>query len=153
VKRLTDDDLILGDDYAIYHEGEPFTGISYDTRPDGTLWSEITYVRGLKHGPSRTLYPNGQVKSQTHYKLAYAHGWKEEWYPDGRIKRRTLYELAVPVHVQEFNQEGKLIQETKIDPASNEYRQLEQARKDEEKRLARIYDRYGRTDVDESSER
>jgi antitoxin component YwqK of YwqJK toxin-antitoxin module len=149
VKRLTDDDLILGDDYAIYHKGEPFTGISYDTRQDGTLWSEITYVRGLKHGPSRTLYPNGQVKSQTHYKLAYAHGWKEEWYPDGRIKRRTLYDLAVPVASQEYDEEGKLTRETKIDPASEEYRRLEQARKDEDKRVERIHARYGRQDAAE----
>jgi antitoxin component YwqK of YwqJK toxin-antitoxin module len=150
VKRLTDDDLTLGDDYAFYHEGEPFTGISYDTRPDGSLWSEITYVRGLKHGPSRTLYPNGQVKTQTHYKLAYAHGWKEEWYPDGRIKRRTLYELAVPVATQEYDEKGNLIRETRIDPESDEYRRLEQARKDEDKRLERIYAKYGRPNAAES---
>jgi antitoxin component YwqK of YwqJK toxin-antitoxin module len=148
VKRVTDDDLILGDDYAFYYEGAPFTGISYDTHPDGTLWSEITYVRGLKHGPSRTLYPNGQVKSETHYKLSYAHGWKEEWYPDGRIKRRTLYELAVPVAVQEYDHDGKLLQDTKIDPGSDDYRRLEAARRDEEQRLQRIFAQYGHPDRD-----
>jgi antitoxin component YwqK of YwqJK toxin-antitoxin module len=149
VKRVTDDDLILGDDYAFYYDGEPFTGIRYETRPDGTLWSELTYVRGLQDGASRTFYPNGQMQSQTHYKMSVAHGWDDEWYPKGGIKRRTLYELAVPVHMQEFDQEGKLIRETKIDPASDEYRRLEQARKDEDKRLERIYAQYGRPDAAE----
>jgi antitoxin component YwqK of YwqJK toxin-antitoxin module len=144
VKRVANEDLFLGDDYALYDEGKPFTGVSYENRPDGSLWSEMTYVRGLQHGPSRTLYPNGQVQTEMQYKMAYADGWAEEWYPDGALKRRTLYELAVPVREQEFNRKGELIREVAIDPSSEAYRRLEVARRNEDARLDRIYATFGR---------
>jgi antitoxin component YwqK of YwqJK toxin-antitoxin module len=144
VKRLKDDELVVGDDQAFYYKGEPFTGITYDTRPDGSLWSEEAYVRGSKHGLARTLYPNGQLQRQTQYKMGLAHGWKEEWYPDGHIKHRTLYDLAIPIEEQEFDREGNLIRESKIDPNSDKYRRLVEKRKDEERRLERIFARYGR---------
>src|SRR5262245_34906631 len=101
--RVTDDQLILGDDYAMYYKGEPFSGVLVDRREDGTLWSEVTYVRGLRHGPSRTLYPNGEVKLLRHYKMAYPHGWKEERDPDGRLRRKALFELGISVMEQEFD--------------------------------------------------
>ena len=150
MKRLTDDDLVLGDDYALYHDGQPFTGISYDTRPDGSLWSETAYTRGWRNGPSRTLYPDGRVKSQSHYKMALAHGWKEEFYPDGRPRSRTLNELGVRVQEQEFDRDGNLIREWTIAPDSKEYRRLEANRRNEEQRLERIYRQYGRPDANES---
>jgi antitoxin component YwqK of YwqJK toxin-antitoxin module len=152
VKRLTEDELILGDDYVFYHQGQPFTGVTYDTREDGSLWSEETYVRGVKHGPARTLFPGGQIQRQSHYKMGLAHGWNEEWYSDGRIKSRRLYELAVPVEEQEFDREGKLIRERRIDPNSDEFRRLSEKRKNEEQRVERIYARYGRPNPAENQD-
>ena len=148
MKRLKDDELIYGDDDAMYYQGKPFTGICYDTRKSGELWSEVTYVRGLRHGVSRTLYPNGQLQSQAHYKMALAHGQKEEWYSDGRLKRRKVYELGSLLQEQEFDREGRLIRETTID--SKSLRRLEEKRRNEERRLEGIYAKFGRPDEGEN---
>lgn len=149
MRRVPVGDLDFGDDYVVYEKGKPFTGVAYDTRPNGSLWSEVTYGCGLRHGVSRSWHDNGQLMSQDHYKLARADGLSEEWHHNGRHKLRRLYELANIVEEQEWDEAGKLIRDYHIDPGSDEYRRLERDRAQEPQRVQHIYETYGHPDEPE----
>jgi antitoxin component YwqK of YwqJK toxin-antitoxin module len=138
-----DSNLLFRDDDQIYrYQGKPFTGVAYELRQDGTLWGEQTFARGVLDGASRSWYPNQQLQHETNYKLAWAHGWKKEWYPDGKTKSAKLFELGVCVERKCWDGAGALIEDYKIDPASNDFATLEQKRRAENQRVRLFEQRY-----------
>ena len=63
--------------------GEPFTGVTKERWPDGTLRG-LGYLRdGVEHGVSVAWHPNGQIHLYSEMADDVYHGWHREWDEDG----------------------------------------------------------------------
>ncbi len=136
--RVDFDELELdygdGDRYLRY--GQPFTGAAYGLRPDGSLWDEIEYANGERHGKTREWYPSGQLKAETtYYKGAYF-GPDREWDENGHLRSETIYEYSYPVRERKWDENGQLISETVLGPGSPKYSRLQALRETYDKSLS-----------------
>jgi len=140
--------LLKMNDDQIYFDGpEPFTGVAYQLRDDGSVWAEQTLLHGVPDGPTRSWYPNGQLKTETNYKLGWGDGVSREWYPDGRLKSYDLIECGISIECKGWDEAGALIDDYHIDPASGQFSRLQQLRATEEDRVRRFYEKYGKRPV------
>ena len=135
-------DLLDLQDYVAYCEGKPFTGVAVEYRPDGTVWSEITYRFGLEDGPARDWYENGMLRSESMAKLGVTNGISKEWQPDGTPKTEKVIELGYCTHSREWGETGRLIKESKLDENSSNYELLIAARAQEPRRVQTILERF-----------
>lgn len=131
MQRVNFDELELdmGDGNLYLWQGHPFTGIAYELRPDGALWSEIKYVNGRRHGIARDWYPSGQLSSETTYFSGGCFGPDREWDENGRLRSETMREFNYPLRERKWDENGHLISETVLGPDSPYYSQLEERRK------------------------
>lgn len=137
-------DLLEWEDYLVHHEGELFTGIAYELRPDGSPWSEVSYTRGLEDGPAREWYEDGTLQSESTSKLGVTHGVSKEWHPNGRLRSEKVVELGYRVSEKEWDEQGRLVKETRVDEGSEYFAELVAAREREPRRVARIREKLGR---------
>lgn len=99
----------------MYHNDQPFTGISvlyYSENieaetivyvdgkrhgsykkwfPDGRLSFESNYVNGLQDGTAKTWWKNGNLRSEANYTKGIVNGIQKQWYKSGnRFKEMTI---------------------------------------------------------------
>lgn len=89
--RVEEDDLDWDDNNLPSHEGEPFTGESVETMPDGRLLSLTTYVEGLDEGPFRVWSGDGVLVVEGTSHLGRPVGVQREWYKNGAPKVEREY--------------------------------------------------------------
>jgi antitoxin component YwqK of YwqJK toxin-antitoxin module len=135
VIRIQADELEI-DDYVYLYQGKPFSGVAYDNRPDGRLWSEQTLYAGVPDGPTRVWHENGALKLEKYFKLGRLHGPLKEWNADGTPLSEAVYELGICIERRTWT--GGAVTEYRIDPTSVEFRKLEAARKNEAARVERF---------------
>ena len=88
-RRVSGDDLEMGDDYVWRLDGKPFTGVAEDRFPDGGLHGETEYTNGIQDGLSRTFWPDGQLRLE--YWLNYGSRVRaRSWHPNGQMAEDTL---------------------------------------------------------------
>ena len=110
-----DDEYTPAGSLVMLWEGEPFTGVAFELSPQGTLWSEQTYVEGTLDGISRDWYPNGQLRSHTEYKWNRIHGREQGWYENGQLKCNVIYELGTVIRKREWDERGNITKDYQIE--------------------------------------
>ena len=127
--RVNSDDLF--DEYPGYtnvtFKGKPFTGIGFEIQ-NGQIINETSYVDGAEDGPERSWYPNGQLESVGENKLNRPHGQFKTWYPSGQLKSEGLVEAGYVIWRKEWDEEGSLIVEDKIEDHSDGLKDLQSAK-------------------------
>lgn len=131
------------DDYVCYYEGQPFSGVAFELRPSGSLWSEQTFANGLLEGVSRDYHEHGGLDSETVYKMGIANGPSRAFYATGRPKYERLIELGICVRSREYDESGTLVKDQILRPEDSNYRLLEAARAREPKRVEQIMAKLG----------
>lgn len=63
--------------------------------PDGTLWSQATFVEGKSQGETLTYYQNGKLRYKGYYSMDEKSGeW--EWYDStGVIQKKVNFDLKI----------------------------------------------------------
>jgi antitoxin component YwqK of YwqJK toxin-antitoxin module len=131
------------EDYVTYYQGKPFSGVAVELRPNGSVWSEETYLNGLLDGVSRDYHENGSLDSETVYKQGIANGPSRAFYASGQPKYERMIELGICVRSREYDEQGRLIKEEELQPQHPNYRLLQRARESEGKRVEQIQAKLG----------
>lgn len=119
-------DRILEDaDGVATLDGFLFTGIAFEDATDIRPRSELSFRRGLLHGPSRDFYPSGRQIGEDMYVCGALHGMARQWRADGTIATYSEWEFGLCLVSREFDSSRELTSETTLDPASSQYRTLE----------------------------
>ncbi len=104
-----------------------FTGIAYETRRDGSLWSEKDFLNGRSHGTSRTWYPSGQLQEETTFYNGLTYGPAREWDEAGQLRREGFIEYGIRVREKKWDENGRLMEEYEIAPDDPDYSWLQEA--------------------------
>ena len=123
------DELDITDDLIHIWDGHPFTGTAYEYNDQGKLIAEISFVDGIEHGITREWYPSGQLKEETHLRWSGLHGVSRKWYENGHLKSEAHGEYGILVKNKEWDKDGNLIIEKKIDEQDPLYELLIKRRK------------------------
>ncbi len=70
-------------DERLYLDGEVFSGIAVERFPDGQVYRETHYTRGMKDGLSREFGITGALRAQWNYHAGKKHGAQVGWYIEG----------------------------------------------------------------------
>jgi antitoxin component YwqK of YwqJK toxin-antitoxin module len=141
-KRIDIEDIDF-DDYIYYYEGKPYTGHAFELDDDGKLRSELTFFCGLPDGRWCDYYQNGNLSGEDYYKLGQSHGQNREWFPDGALKSEKVFEYGICTIEKQWDADGNLIEDFKIDPSCDDYVQLEKRRLTEKEDTNSILNRLG----------
>jgi antitoxin component YwqK of YwqJK toxin-antitoxin module len=103
--------LTMTEDYVYLYQGQPFTGLAYETY-QGRRLSETHYEQGFKQGLARRWYPGTEL---LYYELAYVqnvlHGTNRKWYENGQLKIESQEEQGVTLWRKTWDQQGELIED------------------------------------------
>jgi hypothetical protein len=117
-------DYVGRDQYWMWKD-QRFTGVSVEVGIDGHTVSETTYVDGIETGPYKTWYWNGQLESEGNSKSNRLHGVIKTWHESGLLMRESLFELGYQIWSKEWDENGNLICEYKIEDNPSEFRSFE----------------------------
>jgi antitoxin component YwqK of YwqJK toxin-antitoxin module len=146
--NVDDTDIEYTGGPIVTFEGKPFTGIAYEIANDGHLISEITYIEGIQNGPDISWHFNGKLESEGENKWNRPHGFFKEWYESGQLKMEGLTELGYVIWRKQYDEEGNLTSEYKIENRPDQLRSL-----DADRSWAKQYDSlYSNLSVDISRE-
>lgn len=86
-------------------------GIRVTYYPDGkTVYSKLSFKKGIHNGPSIKYYDNGQIFEHTNYEDGKKHGPARKYYKNGRILADYEYENdKVLPGLKEYDKSGSLI--------------------------------------------
>jgi hypothetical protein len=104
----------IGGNHDVFWKGKPFSGVMFEME-DGQIISETTYVDGAEDGPEKTWYLNGQLEYVGENKLNLGHGPYKAWYQSGQLQREGLFEWGYIIWCREWDEEGNLTSEYKIE--------------------------------------
>lgn len=126
--RVNENALSYDNEDALLYEGKLFTGIGYAEYPDGTLRREVKYVRGFPQGVCHEWHKNGQLRKEWYAEPSVAPSKTTEWYEDGHIKSSCIREHGIELEYKEWDKEGNLIVERKLNEDSPMHKLLERMR-------------------------
>lgn len=126
--RIDEDDLICEGDLSLYND-IPFTGISVESFKDGSMASEVEYLKGFSNGRTRWWYPNGQLKADFYCVRGLKNGEAKVWFDNGEIKSVGNYKYGVEIDYKEMNEKGEVVVSREIDPKLFQYSLIEQHKK------------------------
>jgi hypothetical protein len=105
--RVPDRELDIDEELIARPGGRLFTGIAFDTTPDGGV-SEVNYVAGVHEGWSRDRTASGAVLGESHYRNGALHGEARDFDRGGRLLKRAVYEFGIPLEVWKAGGDGAL---------------------------------------------
>jgi hypothetical protein len=126
MKRVPASELACAEDGLTYHGSEPFTGVKFELRADGTLAGEVELREGLRSGMARGWYPNGKLAEAAHYLLDVAHGLWREWEVDGTLVVEQEHELGILLWAREYD--GELKETYRLQEGDPDFETLQQLR-------------------------
>jgi antitoxin component YwqK of YwqJK toxin-antitoxin module len=116
------DDRWEWDDDILCYDGVPFTGMVQDRYPDRVLESEEHYRDGFVQNYKK-WYPTGKLKEEllcllfSPYSVCKYHKSIHTcWHPNGSVKSICHYEYGLEVEYNEWDEEGKLVENRMRDP-------------------------------------
>jgi len=79
-------------------------------RPDGTLWWEIPFKKGIRDGEYKAWCHNGNIQTQFKYKNGKRDGLVESYRCDGSLALQMKFKEGQPTgsHVRAFHSNGNL---------------------------------------------
>ncbi len=110
--------------YLDTFDGKPFTGIAYETHPDGSLASETAFTDGLKDGRSVAWYASGQIKEEYHMRQGSGHGLFRGWFESGNLKKEMMREYGIVVWDRTYDEEGNIMENFVLPEDSVRYKIL-----------------------------
>ena len=118
--RVSYDDLThSGEDDSLLLNGKPFTGILYDEYDNGQPGEEERYIDGYQDGPFKRWYENGQLREEGMKRRGFAPDKTTEWHENGALKSIEKREWGVEVSYKEWDKNGKLTTQRKMEPGSS----------------------------------
>lgn len=91
--------------------GKAFTGLTYETYPNGNLAYYCYYKNGFSDGDFIEFYNDGKIKSIQYMQRGRIYGVEKIWYNNGILKSEARYEYGVCLTFKEWDEEGNLINE------------------------------------------
>ncbi|MCY6354521.1 toxin-antitoxin system YwqK family antitoxin [Clostridium sp. ZS2-4] len=99
--------------------GKPFTGLTYETYPNGNLAYYCYYKNGFSDGDFIEFYDDGKIKSMQYMQRGRTYGFRKIWHNNGVLKSKARYEYGVCLTSKEWNEEGVLVKE-KSEPTEDD---------------------------------
>lgn len=127
--RVPMDDIDEGDDEVARLDGEPFTGLAYESGDGERLESEMAYRDGLPHGTARDYFADGRTKGETEFREGRRHGIERDWYENGVLASESEFEFDVLVERKRWDALGKQTSHFVLEPGEPQYRILEMLRR------------------------
>lgn len=93
--------------------GVPINGILYERYENGSLRYYSFYQDGTPHGPCVRFYESGKVESYCVMDTGTVEGEYVELYENGNVKLREYRQYGFLLRMQEFDMQGRLINEKK----------------------------------------
>jgi len=91
-------------------DGNLFTGVAVDYRPDGSKATEVSFRDGIQHGLMIGWHPNGVKRSETMYVEGRAEGVRREWYDNGQLKlENTIGKRGELLASKQWDETGILV--------------------------------------------
>jgi antitoxin component YwqK of YwqJK toxin-antitoxin module len=115
-------------EYCTKYEGKPFTGQATEFWPNGVLLSETEFVDGHQEGPSREWTKEGVLIAEENLRNGRLQGMFREWYPNGRPKKEGEYEWGVRLQEREWDEDGRLTKDYKLDESDPNYETIQKQR-------------------------
>jgi antitoxin component YwqK of YwqJK toxin-antitoxin module len=128
MQRIDFDDFVYEHDCTYTYKGQPFTGVACDYFPNGSLQSEAQFVNGHQEGMAREWYENGRLKFEGEYLGDGFHGISKEWHANGQLKKASAYEYSICLESEEWDENGRLVREFRLQPTDMAYEYLEKRR-------------------------
>ena len=100
-------------------EVKPFTGLTYETYPNGNLVYYCYYKNGFLNGEFIQFYSDGKVKSTEHMQRGRTYGIRKIWYNNGLLKSEGKYEYGVCLTLKEWDSKGNLVKQ-KLKPTEDD---------------------------------
>ena len=91
--------------------GIPVEGILYERYSNGNLCYYCFYHDGIPHGQFVEFYETGKVKSCCVMDCGTIDGEHIKWYENGNIKLKEYCKYGLVLKMQEFDEEGNVIDE------------------------------------------
>lgn len=129
MNRVNTDLIEFTDDYVYLFNGQPFTGIGYETNDQGLVISEMEFQSGMQHGTTRGFYPSGQVKREAQYQHNTLDGFVRDWSENGVLEREEEYEKGVCVRRKVVDSSGQLVLSYELSENDPQYETLQLLRK------------------------
>lgn len=127
--RVDYDELEPSDDFLIMeYDGQPFSGVAFESDVNGSLVSETSFIEGQKYGLSREWSSSGTLIREQWFALNSLHGSSLEWYDNGAPKSNGVYELGICVIEQEWEANGTVKRVYRIDEESRQFATLKKLR-------------------------
>ncbi|QGJ71747.1 Hypothetical protein PBC10988_34550 [Planctomycetales bacterium 10988] len=138
MKRVHSEDLDYpGDDGLYYYEGAPFTGIRVIQEID--FKTEEEFRHGVLWGKSQTWWPSGRPWRELEFVSGLWHGTIKKWHDNGQMAELTKAEVGIPIARKRWDEEGRLIEDYKIE---NDPEEASRLRKEWDM-VKRYYERAG----------
>ncbi|MEL6634663.1 MAG: hypothetical protein AAFQ83_24580 [Bacteroidota bacterium] len=118
-KNFNDLDLDFSTNLITWN-GEVFSGIAFEILP-GDFTEETMIVGGMKNGSCKRWFPSGRLQMEEHYSNNSKHGISWVWFEEGKLHKEAVYEFSIKLREKEWNLDGKLIRDYKIDTSSGNY--------------------------------
>ncbi|MFG1699377.1 toxin-antitoxin system YwqK family antitoxin [Nonomuraea sp. NPDC049309] len=97
----------IDDHDRVTYRGQPLTGVTVETRPDGSLASEAHHTDGLQDGPERVYWPDQTLKLERVYRRGLPVS-ERTWHRNGRL-----------AHEMQLKEGGELVSEQWWDEDGN----------------------------------
>jgi antitoxin component YwqK of YwqJK toxin-antitoxin module len=112
-----------------YHEGKPFTGVSFTLHGNGKLRSETEFRDGLEWGQSKSWYPSGALAQELGAARGALHGRKRQWHENGQLAFDEEWELGICVRRKQWNAQGAQEVDYTLQPTDRSFELLQSMRK------------------------
>ena len=116
------------DGVTCYSQEQLFTGVAYQMRPEGQLWTEEEFLDGRRHGQSRSWYPSGQIEEEATYYSSRLYGPARNWDEAGRLRREAFIEYGLRVREKKWDEDGRLTEDYEMPPNHPNYSSLQKFR-------------------------
>lgn len=96
----------------------PFTGMAFESYPDGVLQSRSSFVDGLLNGVSEGFFADGALQIREHFTNGLSHGLRTRWFADGtRLSEAQIDRGRIVGVFRRWHENGALAEEV---PMSND---------------------------------
>ena len=119
------------DDGRMLYQGNLFTGVAVERRPNGQLATQTDYVDGIEDGWVRGWHENGLPRKETFYQKGRAVGVRREWYSNGQLKLEAEIEHGYCLWQKEWDEKGELVNDYVLTEDHVGYQFLQQRRERE----------------------
>ncbi|CAI8916514.1 MORN repeat variant [Pseudomonas chlororaphis] len=120
-------EIEYGED-GLYRLGNaPFSGVAYSME-NGFRDVEISYLDGMRFGPTREWYKPGTLALEEMYYRDALHGRARSWHDNGQIAKEGKYEYGIAIWEKSWDEIGSLQESYLLKEGSSEYKLLQRLR-------------------------